>query len=151
MKKQKIICRLAAAGIIAALVLTGSAAAKKPDITWKTAKHNSVYCTTFKANGKKICTVKTKKRLPVKIMAADKVTYKTISHRKNNYILIEKYRGQCVNDYGDGETIINGHSYYISYHKTTGHKYGKKYLTYCIHENDNAPDGIKARADFPIK
>lgn len=151
MKKRKILQRAFSVGIIAAVILTGSATAKNDSITWKTKKAERGYITTFRAHGKIITKIRTARRVPVKIMDADKVGYYTLSHRKNRYILIEKYRGTCVNDYGDGETYVNGQAYYISYHKTPRHKYGQKYVTYCIHSNDNAPDGVKARADFHIK
>lgn len=151
MRKKSIIKRAACLGIIATVILTGSATAKNDTITWRTKKAKNGYITTFRAHGKIVTRVRTARRVPVKIMEADKVGYYTLSHRKNRYILIEKYRGTCVNDYGDGETIIGGQAYYISYHRTPHHKYGQKYVTYCIHGNDNAPDGVKARADYPIK
>ena len=151
MRKKSIIKKAACLGIIASVILTGSATAKNDTITWRTKKAAHGYITTFKAHGKIVTRVRTARRVPVKIMDADKVNYRTLSHRKNNYLLIEKYRGTCVNDFGDGETVVNGQSYYISYHRASGHKYGQKYITYCIHSNDNAPDGIKARTDYPIK
>lgn len=114
-------------------------------ITHTTTKAGKAYTTKIYVNGDYIGKVKTAKKLAVKVVKSEKMTARTLEHRKDRYILVEIVKGKCLNAKGDGKTTDG---YYISYSKVKGHKRGAKYTTYCVYANNNYIDDIRIRADF---
>ena len=136
--------------IIFALVITvmitstcGAFAASSP--TYQTRKTGKVYTTTVYAlNGKAYGTIKTSRRVKVCVVESKKLTSWRLTHRKNNYIIVEKITGTCLNAKGDGRTTDG---YYISYSKVKGHAKGKHYTTWLVYGNNNSIDGVAMRFD----
>ena len=114
-------------------------------VTHTTTKTGKAYTTKIYVNGDYIGKVKTSKRLAVKVVKSEKLTARTLEHRKGKYILIEVVKGKCLNAKGDGKTIDG---YYISCSRVKGHKRGAKYTTYCVYADNNYIDDITIRADF---
>lgn len=115
------------------------------ELTHKTVKTGKTYTTKFYVDGGYIGKVKTHKRLTVKVVKSEKLTARTLEHRKGKYILVEVIKGNCLNAKGDGRT---SDGYYISYSRVKGHKRGAKYTTYCVYADNNYIDDIAIRADF---
>lgn len=145
---MKKISRIITVAVILIFILgTITANAGSKSLTWKTKKTKSGYVTKFYDDGHYTCQVKTKKRLKVKIRSEEDLSYDYVTGRKDKYILVEIIKGTCTNDKGDG--ITDG-GYYISYKKLK-YKDGRRYKSYCIYENNNYCDDIKARFDKRIK
>jgi len=138
--------------VIAIAILTASASGiyasgKYDGLTWKTSKKNGKYVTKFYASGELTATVKTKKKLPVKVMKSEKISYKKLMKRCNKYILVEQVEGTCLNSYGDGK---DQQGYYISYRKIKGHKAGDVYRSYFVYANNRYEDDVIGRCDYLI-
>lgn len=131
--------------IIAILATSTSGAfASSKSYKWKckTRKHiTSVYL-----NGRKVCKMKTNRKLNYKIVNSTKLTRKTLTHRKNKYVLIEKVKWTPTDRYGNGKT---SDGYYIAYDYDADvtFKVGKYYTSYLIYGNNNSVDDIIKRID----
>lgn len=130
--------------IIAALVLITSTAPAHADsgLTWKTRKAHKGYVTTFYSHGKAAGKIKTVKKLPVKVIAEKKCTAGKVNHRRGHYILVEKIKGKCTSNNGDGKTSAG---YYIKYR---GARKGDKFTTYAIYNDSKYIDDIEIRIDI---
>lgn len=131
------------AALTAAILMTGSAAADNCGLTTRTEKAFKGYKTTVKFNGKKGI-IKTKKRLPVKVVAEENVTSYMVHHKKNKFILVVKLKGVCRNRRGDGRTTCGS---YICYQRIKHRKPGRVYTTYLVYANNNYCDDIIYRFD----
>ena len=129
--------------IIALAVLVSSTAAVNADsgLTWKTRKAHKGYVTTFYSHGKAAGKIKTAKKLPVKVVAEKKCTAGKVNHRRGRYILVEKIKGKCTSNNGDGKTSAG---YYIKY--KGAHK-GDKFTTYAVYADSKYIDDITIRVD----
>ena len=136
--------------VMAAIVVvtatgTASAAQKQDHFSWKTKKAKHGYITRFYDGKKMVCKIKTRKKIKVKLKNFENITNKTVSKRKNKYLLVGMISGQCVNAEGRGET---DDGYYISYRGVKGCKPYKCYHTYCVFANNNGEDDIICRVDY---
>ena len=121
----------------------GVFAASSP--TYQTRRTGKTYTTTVYAlNGRAYGTIKTTRYAKVCVVESSKLTTWRLTHRKNNYIIVEKITGTCLNARGDGKTS-SGH--YISYAKVKGHAKGKRYTTWLVYGNDNSIDNVAMRFD----
>ena len=129
--------------IIALAVLVSSTAGVNADsgLTWKIRKAHKGYVTTFYSHGKAAGKVKTAKKLPVKVIAEKKCTAGKVNHRCGRYILVEKIKGKCTSNNGDGKTSAG---YYIKYRDA--HK-GDKFTIYAIYNDSKSIDDISIRID----
>jgi len=119
-------------------------AASKNKVTWKIKKTKFGYVTKFYDNGKLNCTVRTKKKLPIRAFREDELADIDITGRYNKYIVVEFIEGKCINNDGDG---ITDTGYYISYKRLKNHKRGTRYQTFCIYDNSEYIDDIIGRID----
>jgi len=89
----------------------------------------------------------------VKILQTDEITNKILTHRKDNYILIEVIIGKVVNNKKDGKVLNTSDKYYnyISYRGIKGVKKGDKVITITVFANNNYEDDIAIRFDKKIK
>lgn len=113
--------------------------------SYKQVKSKKGYVTKFYSNKVLVGKIKTKKRIKVCVVDSEDVYPQFVWERKNNYILVEVIKGECLNDEGDGET---SDGYYISYKRVKGHEAGARYETYCIYANNNGEDDIRYRVDY---
>lgn len=111
-------------------------------ITWKTRKAGKGYITTFYDHGHAAGKIRTRKKLPVKILTEKKCTPGKINHRRGRYILVMRIKGKCTSNNGDGKTAGG---YYIKY---TGAKKGDKFTTYAVYEDSKYIDDISIRIDI---
>ena len=121
----------------------GVFAASSP--TYQTRRTGKVYTTTVYAlNGKAYGTIRTARYAKVCVVESRKLTPWRLTHRKDNYIIVEKITGTCLNAKGDGKT---SDGYYISYAKVKGHAKGKRYTTWLVYGNSNSIDNVVMRFD----
>lgn len=121
----------------------GTLAASSP--TYQVRRTGKVYTTTVYAlNDRAYGTIKTTRYAKVCVVESSKLTTWRLTHRKNNYIIVEKITGTCLNAKGDGRTTDG---YYISYSKVKGHAKGKHYTTWLVYGNNNSIDGVAMRFD----
>ena len=135
-------------GIMAVALVIFSATssfASSDGFTWHTVKRGHGYVTKFYDHGKCKCRVYTSKKLKVKVVDSGKLTERRIIKRQNKYILVERIKGSCLNDKGDGRTADG---YYISYSRVKGHKAGRKYTTYAVYDNTKYSDDVIERFDY---
>lgn len=133
--------------ILAALMVCAAACtgcATDSGFHYKQAKAKRGYVTKFYDGKKYVGKVKTARRVKVYVVNSDEVYPQFLWERKNNYILVEVIKGECINDDGDGRT---SDGYYISY-RYIDYEVGAKYTTYCVYANNNGEDDIVIRADF---
>ena len=136
---------IAAIAITLVILSTAGTYASSGGITWKTSRSGHGYVTRFYDGGKYQCKVYTSRRLKVKVVESSKLTEHRLTGRYNKYILVERIKGKCINNSGDGRT---SDGYYISYKRVKGHKAGRKYTTYAIYDNSRYVDDIIGRCDY---
>lgn len=112
---------------------------------YKQVKANKGYVTKFYDGKKFVGKVKTTRRVKVYVVDSEEVYPQFLWERKNNYILVEVIKGECLNDEGDGRT---SDGYYISYKRVKGHEEGNMYTTYCVYANNNYEDDVRIRVDY---
>ena len=147
MNRKIIVAALLVVACLIACTATSCAAKKHDGVTYKIAKVHGKYVTTFYASGEQTARIVTKKKMPVKFMAAGKVTRSKLLKRCNKYLLVEVVEGTCLNDNGDGK---DGQGYYISYRGIDGCQTGDVYRTYLIYANSRYVDDIAGRCDYCI-
>jgi hypothetical protein len=131
--------------IIFAMSTTGAFASSAPSFTYKTSKVRKGYVTKFYINHHYThSSIKTSKKLKIKIVKESKLTRKILTYRKNNYILIVKVNGRCIDNNGNGKTACGS---YINYQDCENAVKGQRYITYCIYGNNNSIDDITNRID----
>lgn len=140
--KRAIIITLITIAIIAGNMCAGYCA---DGFSYKTVKHKGKYETRFYDGQSCIGKIRTGKRLKVKVVKSEKLTARTLEHRRDKYIIVEVVNGKCINSKGDGKT---SDGYYISYKRVKGHKAGNRYKTYCVYGNNNGVDDVVIRADY---
>ena len=138
MKTGKIVIAII---VVPLAICTVCSAITGKDVAWKTSKSGNKYITEFYSHGKKACEVRTDRKMKVRILS----DVENISARYNNYILVEKVKGICLNRKGDGK---DEKGFYISYSKVKNHRKGKRYTTYLIYENSKGEDDITGRIDI---
>lgn len=84
---------------------------------------------------------------PISIQESDQVNIDTLENRLDNYILIEKISGVCIDAAGNGRT---SDGYYISYRNIPGDNSGHVFNTYCLYANSPYEDDIIYRNDIDI-
>lgn len=134
--------------ILAVLMVTATACtgyAKTDGFSYKQCKKGKAYVTKFYDGKAVVCKIKTKRKLKVYVVNSEDVYPQFIWERKNNFIVVEVIKGECLNDDGDGRT---SDGYYISYRRVDGHEAGARYKTYCIYANNNYEDDIICRIDY---
>jgi len=146
--KRKIMIVVMAMVVMIASTCGCYASGKYDGMSWKISKTKGGYITKFYDNGKYNCKVFTKKKLKVKVIKEENVNYNLLVSRENNFILVEKIKGKCINKKGDGRDSLG---YYISYKGVKGHKKGGKYTTYCVYDNNQYEDDIIGRMDYKRK
>ena len=127
---------------IALLVISTAGVNADSGLTWKTRKTGKLYTTTFYSGGHVAGKIKTAKKLPVKVIAEKKCTAGKINHRRGHYILVEKIRGKCTSNNGDGKTSAG---YFIKYNNACK---GDKFTTYAIYNDSKYIDDIEIRIDM---
>lgn len=142
MKKSAIIILIVFAIITAN---TCASFAVDGEFTYKTTRSGNKYITRFYCNGKNAGTIKTSKKLRVKIVESRKLKASTLTKRAGKYIIVERIAGTCTNSKGDGKTSDGA---YISYRRVKGARKGAKYTTYCVYGNNNYIDDVAIRADI---
>lgn len=108
-------------------------------------KSKKFYVAEFYDGKKLVGTIKTKRRMKVYVVNSEEVYGQFLRERKNNFIVVEVIKGECVNDEGDGVTTDG---YYISYKRVDGHEAGARYTTFCVYANNNYEDDVLYRIDY---
>lgn len=134
--------------ILAGLMVTATACtgyAGSDGFHYKQVKAKNGYVTKFYDGKKFVGKVKTTRRVKVYVVDSEEVYPQFLWERKNNFIVVEVIKGECINDDGDGATTDG---YYISYKRVKGHEAGAKYTTYCVYANNNYEDDVQIRVDY---
>lgn len=128
--------------IMALIVSTAGVSACDSGLSWKTSKHGKAYTTRFYSNGHCVGKVNTSRKIKVKVVSERKVKASTVNNRRGRYILVEKIKGKCISDNGDGKT---SKGYYIRYNNA--HR-GDKFTTYAVYNDSKYIDDISIRVDI---
>ena len=140
--KRKLFIIITIIAIFAVSTSTTFASSQTHKWKCKTRKHvTSVYM-----NNRKVCKMKTTRKLKCKVLSSEKITEKTLTHRKNKYVLIEKVKWTPTDEFGNGKTST-GHYIRYNYDADVEYKVGKYYITYIVYGNNNYIDDVIKRID----
>lgn len=128
------------------LIVSTSSAFASSSCEWKWKCKTRKHVTSVYLNTRKVCKMRTTRKLKCKVISSKKMTRKILTHRKNRYVLIEKVEWKPKDIYGNGRTL-DGH--YIKYDYDADETFivGKTYTSYLVYGNNNYIDDVVKRID----